>query len=79
MAFSPEIGVYTATPSTGSKCETSAATGLPMETPDTAVTVACGRSQRTSARTSDTTRIMPATLVSGSMFGYGGHRSRRDP
>ena len=63
----PRIGVYTATPSTSSKCETSAATGLPMETPDTAITVDCGRSQRTKARTSETTRIMPATLISGSI------------
>src|SRR6476620_5902468 len=37
------------------------------------------RSQRTKARTSETTRIMPATLVSGSMFGYGGHAGRREP
>ncbi len=71
--------MYTATPSTSSKCETSAATGLPMETPDTAITVDCGRSHRTKARTSETTRIMPATLVSGSMFGYGGHAVRREP
>ena len=69
IALRPRIGVYTATPSTCSKCETSAATGLPIETPDTAITVDCGRSQRTRARTSETTRIMPATLVNGSMFG----------
>jgi ribonuclease J len=34
--------VYTATPSTSSKCETSAATGLPIDTPDTAIAVDCG-------------------------------------
>ena len=48
IALSPRIGVYTATPSTSSKCETSAATGLPMDTPDTAIAVDCGRSHRTS-------------------------------
>jgi hypothetical protein len=79
MALRPRIGVYTATPSTSSKCETSAATGLPIDTPDTAIAVDCGRSHRTRARTSETTRIIPATLVSGSMFGYVGHEVRREP
>ena len=37
IALSPKIGVYTATPSTFSRCETSAATGLPIDTPDTAI------------------------------------------
>jgi hypothetical protein len=31
--------------------------------------VDCGCSQRTTARTSDTARIIPATLASGSIFG----------
>ncbi len=52
-----------------SRCDTSAATGLPIDTPDTAIALAWGRSHRTTARTSDTTRIMPATLASGSMLG----------
>ena len=33
---------------------------------------------RSAHRTSDATRIIPATLVSGSMFGYGGQAARRD-
>jgi len=67
--LSPKIGVYTATASTVSRCDTRAATGLPMDTPDIAIAVDCGCSQRTTARTSDTARIIPATLASGSIFG----------
>ena len=52
-----------------SRWETSAATGVPIEIPDTTTAVACGCTHRTTARTSDTDRIMPATLPSGSMSG----------
>ena len=69
IALSPTIGVYTATASTFSRCDTNAATGLPMDTPDIALAVDCGRSHRTMARTSEIVRIIPATLASGSMFG----------
>ena len=48
IALSPKIGVYAATASTGSSCDTSAATGLPMDTPDIAMAVDCDRSQRRS-------------------------------
>jgi hypothetical protein len=40
-----------------------------MDTPDIAIAVDYGCSQRTTARTSDTARIIPATLASGSIFG----------
>ena len=55
IALSPRIGVYSATASIcRSRCETSAATGVPIEMPDTTTAVACGCAQRTTARTSDT-------------------------
>ena len=50
-----------------------------MDTPETAIVLACGRSHLTTARTSETARIIPATLFSGSMFGYAGHALRRTP
>jgi len=73
------MGVNTATASTGSRCDTSAATGLPMDRPAIAIVVAWGRNHRSGARTSERARITPATLASGSIVGYGGHASRRTP
>jgi len=64
IALNPKIGVYTATACTVSRCDTRAATGLPMDTPDIAIAVDRGCSQRTTARTSDTARVIPATLAS---------------
>src|SRR3954470_18224629 len=51
IALSPKMGVYTATASTVSRCDTIAATGLPIDTPDTAIAADCGCSQRTNALT----------------------------
>src|ERR1700757_1422772 len=70
IALSPRIGVYNATASIClSRWETRAATGLPIEIPDTTTAVACDRAHRTTARTSETARIMPATLPNGSTSG----------
>ena len=55
IALRPRIGVYRATASTCAPgAKPARPPGCPSKSPDTATAVACGRTQRTTARTSDT-------------------------